>query len=54
MTAGSPAEIVVGKGSVGESGPTAMIHYTVKAKTDITMLVKTVETSLWAIRAHLP
>ncbi len=46
MGVGSAAGVVVGKGSVGESGPTAMVHYTVKAKTDILMLVKTVETSL--------
>ncbi|ETX01410.1 MAG: hypothetical protein ETSY1_07540 [Candidatus Entotheonella factor] len=40
------AGTVVGKGAVGENGPTAIVNYTVKAETEIMMLVKTVDTSL--------
>lgn len=40
------AGTIVGKGAVGENGPTAMVNYTVKAKTEIIMIVKTVDTSL--------
>ena len=42
MTAGA----IVSKGAVGESGPTAMLNYTVKAKTDVTIVVKTTDTTL--------
>ncbi len=46
MASTSVAGTVVGKGAVGESGPTAIVNYTVKAKTEILMLVRTVDTSL--------
>ncbi len=46
MASKSAAGVVVGKGSVGESGPTAMMHYMVRAKTDILMRVETAASSL--------
>ncbi|ETX00449.1 MAG: hypothetical protein ETSY2_39075 [Candidatus Entotheonella gemina] len=46
MVMSAAAGMVVGKGAVGESGPTAMVNHTVKAETEIMMIVKTVDTSL--------
>ncbi|PON15571.1 hypothetical protein C2W62_23090 [Candidatus Entotheonella serta] len=46
MASTTASGTVVGKGAVGESGPAAMVNYTVKATTEIMMIVKTVDTIL--------
>lgn len=46
MVASYAAGMVVGKGTVGESGPVETVKYTVKAKEKVRMTVRTTETSL--------